>query len=135
MDFVGLGTSFLAVLFVSCSLPSIHGANGAAAQPGGRELSADYYFALMISSAPTLNTSAVVPAIDEVLEAVNSDGGVLVPGVRLQYASVLDTQVGSYIPCGDSICVNAEWFILLMVVYLLKGLVQTSACSWYKLVV
>ena len=51
------------------------------------------YFALIVSSAPTLNTSGVVSAVDQALEIVNNDNGDILPGVRLQYTIVLDTQV------------------------------------------
>ena len=51
------------------------------------------YFALMVSSAPTLNTSdAVVSAVDRALAVINNDNSIL-PEVRLRYSSVLDTEV------------------------------------------
>ena len=57
------------------------------------------YFALMVSSAPTLNTSGVVSAVDQALELVNNDNSNVLPGVRLQYTSVLDTRVSTNIIC------------------------------------
>ena len=51
------------------------------------------YFALMVSSAPTLNTSGVVSAVDQALAIVNNDRSDILLGVRLQYTTVLDTQV------------------------------------------
>ena len=54
---------------------------------------ASVYFALMVSSAPTLNTSGVVSAVDQALEEINSASSNVLPGVRLQYTTVLDTQV------------------------------------------
>lgn len=51
------------------------------------------YFALMVSSAPTLNTSGVVSAVDQALEVVNRADSNVLPGVRLQYTTVLDTRV------------------------------------------
>ena len=53
---------------------------------------ANIYFSLMVSSAPTLDTTGVVPAVNKVLDAINSDSTIL-PGYRLQYSAVLDTQV------------------------------------------
>lgn len=50
------------------------------------------YFSLMVSSAPTLNTSGVKSAVDQALEVVHNDNTIL-PGHRLQYLGVLDTQV------------------------------------------
>ena len=51
------------------------------------------YFALMVSSAPTLNTSdAVVSAVDRALAVINNDSSIL-PEARLRYSSVLDTEV------------------------------------------
>ena len=54
-------------------------------------------FALMVSSAPTLNTSGVISAVDKALEVINSGDSNVLPGVRLQYtwSSVLDTQVST----------------------------------------
>ena len=49
-------------------------------------------FSLIVSSAPTINTSGIVSAIDQVLERINSDTTIL-PGYCLQYTQVLDTQV------------------------------------------
>lgn len=51
------------------------------------------YFALMVSNAPTLNTSGVVSAVNQALEVINDDNSNILPGVRLQYTTVLDTQV------------------------------------------
>ena len=50
------------------------------------------YFSLIVSSAPTINTSGIVSAVDQVLELINSDTTIL-PGYCLQYTPVLDTQV------------------------------------------
>ena len=55
---------------------------------------ASVYFALMVSSAPTLNTSGVVYAIDRTLELISNDTAIL-PSYRMQYSQVLDAQVGS----------------------------------------
>ena len=54
-------------------------------------------FALMVSSAPTLNTSGVISAVDKALEVINSGDSNVLPRVRLQYtwSSVLDTQVST----------------------------------------
>ena len=57
------------------------------------------YFALMVSSTPTLNTSGVVSAVGQALERVNNDNSNVLPGVRLQYTSVLDSQVSTNIIC------------------------------------
>ena len=57
------------------------------------------YFALMVSSAPTLNTSGVVSAVDQALGVVNRANSNVLPGVRLQYTSVLDTQVSTNSSC------------------------------------
>ena len=53
------------------------------------------YFSLIVSNAPTLNTSGVVSAVDRALEVVNSEASDVLPGVKLQYTSVLETQVRS----------------------------------------
>ena len=50
------------------------------------------YFSLFVSSAPTINTSEIVSAVDQVLELINSNTTIL-PGYCLQYTQVLDTQV------------------------------------------
>ena len=50
------------------------------------------YFSLMVSSAPSFNTSEVVSAVDQTLDFVNNESTIL-PGRRLQYSGVLDTQV------------------------------------------
>ena len=50
------------------------------------------YFSLIVSSTPTINTSGIVSAVDQVLELINSDTTIL-PGYCLQYIQVLDTQV------------------------------------------
>ena len=57
------------------------------------EEKSNIYFSLMVSSAPTLDTTGVVPAVNKVLDAINSDSTIL-PGYRLEYSTVLDTQVG-----------------------------------------
>ena len=50
------------------------------------------YFSLMVSSAPTLDTTGAVRAVNKTLELVNRDSNIL-PGFQLQYSTVLDTQV------------------------------------------
>ena len=50
------------------------------------------FFSLMVSSAPALDTTGVLSAVDQVLEFINNESEIL-PGYRLQYANVLDTQV------------------------------------------
>ena len=50
------------------------------------------YFSLMVSSAPALDNTGVLSAVDQVLDVINNDNKIL-PGYRLQYANVLDTQV------------------------------------------
>lgn len=54
----------------------------------------DIYFSLMISRAPgSLSTpSGVIGAVDQALDIINNDSNIL-PGFRLQYSTVLDTQV------------------------------------------
>lgn len=54
-----------------------------------------YHFALMVSTAPTLNTSGVVQAVDQTLDVINRPDSNVLPGVRLQYTNVLDTQVSN----------------------------------------
>ena len=82
MDFTRLAASFLVIL-VSCA--SIYRAQD----------ESSVYFALMVSSAPTLNTSGVVSAVDQALEVVNGAESNILPGLRLRYTSVLDTQVST----------------------------------------
>ena len=50
------------------------------------------YFSLVVSSAPTLDTSQVVSSVDRAVQLINSDVTVL-PGYNLQYPQVLDSQV------------------------------------------
>ena len=50
------------------------------------------YFSLMVSSAAGLNTSGVVPAVDQALQDINSDSAIL-PGYSLHYTRVADTKV------------------------------------------
>ena len=50
------------------------------------------YFSLMVSSAPTLDTSGVVSSVDQALQLINNHTTVL-PGHNLQYSQVLDGQV------------------------------------------
>ena len=50
------------------------------------------YFSLMVSSAPTLDTSGVISAVDQALNLINNDAKIL-PGCNLLYSQVLDTQV------------------------------------------
>ena len=50
------------------------------------------YFALMVSGAPTLNTSGVLFAVDQALELVGNDF-TLLSGYSLQHSGILDTQV------------------------------------------
>lgn len=54
-------------------------------------------FSLMVSSAETLNTSGIVPAVDKVLEVINNDTAIL-PGHRLEYSMVLEHQVSECTP-------------------------------------
>lgn len=51
------------------------------------------YFAFMVSSSPTLNTSGAVSAVNQALDVVNRHDSNVLPGVRLRYTNVLDTQV------------------------------------------
>ena len=50
------------------------------------------YFSLMVSGAAGLNTSAVVPAVDQELHDINSDPTILA-GYILHYTGVLETKV------------------------------------------
>ena len=52
------------------------------------------YFSLIVSNDPTINTSGIVSAVDQVLELINSNTTIL-PGYCLQYI-VLNTQQVSY---------------------------------------
>ena len=71
------------------------------------------YFALMVSSTPTLNTSGVVSAVDQALERVNNDNSNVLPGIRLQYTSVLDTQVSTNVIICVVLCLLiVEWKVL-----------------------
>lgn len=54
----------------------------------------DVYFHLIVSSAPTANTSGVVSVVDRTLELINGDAEVVL-GYRLHYSRVLDTQVST----------------------------------------
>lgn len=74
--------AFLATLSLSCLVTVGTAADGD--QP--------VYFSLMVSSAPTLDTTRVVPAVDQALQFINSDTAIL-PGYNLLYTQVLDTQV------------------------------------------
>ena len=56
------------------------------------EVISPVYFSLIVSSAPTLNTSGIVSEVDRALELIRRDANIL-PGYRLQYSRVLDTQV------------------------------------------
>ena len=75
-------TAFVATLVVTCLV--IVAAAGDRDQP--------VYFSLMVSSAPTLDTSGVVSAVDQTLELINNDTTIL-SGYDLKYSQVLDTQV------------------------------------------
>ena len=55
----------------------------------------DLYFSLVVSSAPTLNTTGIISDVDRALELINSDAAVL-PGYRLHYSRVLDSHVRYY---------------------------------------
>lgn len=55
--------------------------------------SSPLYFTLMVSSAPGMNTSDIVPSLERALEDINSDSTIL-PGYSLRYTRVLDTRVG-----------------------------------------
>ena len=59
---------------------------------GESEVISPVYFSLIVSSAPTLNTSGIVSEVDRALELIRRDANIL-PGYRLQYSRVLDTQV------------------------------------------
>ena len=74
-------TAFLAILTVSC-LTLVSAADGD--QP--------VYVSLVVSSAPTLDTSKIVSSVDQALQLINSDVTVL-SGYNLQYPQVLDSQV------------------------------------------
>ena len=76
-------TVFLATLTVSC-LVSLVAADGD--QPVA------VHFSLMVSSAPTLDTSGVVSVADQALKLINNDT-ILLPGYNLRYSQVLDAQV------------------------------------------
>ena len=54
----------------------------------------DVYFYLIVSSAPTVNTSGVVSQVDKTMELINGDADV-VPGCKLQYSRVFDTRVST----------------------------------------
>ena len=75
-------TAFLATLTVSCLVSLVAAADGD--QP--------VYFSLMVSSAPTLDTSGVVSVVDQALQLINNDN-ILLPGYNLRYSQVLDAQV------------------------------------------
>ena len=70
------------VVTLSCLLTTVTAAGGD--QP--------VYFSLMVSRAPTLDTSGIVSAVDRALELINNDPKIL-SGYDLQYSQVLDTQV------------------------------------------
>lgn len=55
----------------------------------------ELYFLLVISSAATLNTSVVVPAVDQALEDINAEDSGILPGHKLQYTggSPVDSKV------------------------------------------
>lgn len=50
------------------------------------------YFSLMVSGAPTLDTSGIVSAVDQALLLINNDSAII-SGYNLLYSQVLDTQV------------------------------------------
>ncbi len=75
-------TAFLAILIAVSCLTLVSAADGD--QP--------VYFSLMVSSAPTLDTSRVVSSVDQALQLINNNATVL-SGNNLQYSQVLDTQV------------------------------------------
>ena len=52
----------------------------------------EVYFSLMVSSAPTLDTTGIVSDVDQALELINNDTTVL-PEHDLHYSQVLDAQV------------------------------------------
>ena len=81
---------FTAILAALSLLLAVCAANGGTV---AEEDPTSIYFSLMVSSAPALDITGVVSAVDQVLDAINSDSTIL-PGYRLQYSSVLDTQVG-----------------------------------------
>ena len=78
------GGNVLATLIVSVV---ILGSTRAAA---GNET--DVYFSLIVSSAPTLNSSGVVPQVNRTLELINNESAIL-PGYTLKFSGVLETQV------------------------------------------
>ena len=82
-----MGLALLNVLL--CIATVVHAING---EPVVESL----YFALMVSSAPSLNTSGVLSAVDQALEVVHNDT-TLLSGYRLQHFRILDTQVTIYI--------------------------------------
>ena len=84
-----MGLALLNVLLcITCIDISVvhHAVNGEPA------VSEPLYFALMVSSAPSLNTSGVLSAVDQALEVVHNDT-TLLSGHRLQHSRILDTQV------------------------------------------
>ena len=50
------------------------------------------YFSLIVSSAPTLDTTGIVSDVDQALELINNDTAIL-PEHDLLYSNVLDAQV------------------------------------------
>lgn len=64
---------------------------------GGDESAVEpLYFSLMVSSAPTLNTSGVLSTVDQALEGVHNDANLL-PGYKLKHSGILDSQVTTFI--------------------------------------
>ena len=61
------------------------------------------YFSLIVSSAPTINTSGIVSAVDQALELVNGNHTIL-PGYCLQYTEVFNTKQVS----------KSSWFLCLI---------------------
>ena len=50
---------------------------------------------LVVSNTPTLNTTEIVPAVNQTLELVHRNA--ILPGYYLQYSQVLDVQVSNKI--------------------------------------
>ena len=95
------------------------------------------YFSLVISSATHFNTSGVVEEVDRTLELLAKDTTIL-PGYRLQYSRVLDTQVKCNLKCMHTeaamITVRNETSITACAgqIYYLRMCVQCSLSTWRR---
>ena len=78
-------TAFLATLTLSCPMSVVTATDGSDPQP--------VYFSLMVSSAPTLDTTGVVSVVDQTLHLINNDTTTVLHGYSLQYSQLLDAQV------------------------------------------